>query len=423
MKAGNMKKFLSYFFPRDYLFYITNPERSNDFHYNKKACREINQNRSLQKQRYDEYEDAELNEIKNIIASRPGKLFLNTLMLSGLTTGTMLFTCYILSADWTAYAAFSIIFPSVAYIIYNVLDRSSYVIYLHYKMEGGKKVFYDGLLDSLYELSGADKTWHVERISYNKRMNDYGGSKEIYDRHSVKIKKSAPGFIKTNVITWSLDLKDEVLYFFPDYIILKSRIKYSVMEYETFALEYFEKPYYETEADPDDAEKIGLAWLHPKKDGSADKRFRNNPEISIMLYAELKIISSAGNIFHLQISNFKRAYMFYKFISQHSMRHSEQRYRKPAESKRKKQSRRTTHQDENSSGHQYTRIKVNLKEEIARAHSVLGLKAGAPADEIRAAYLILAKKYHPDLVSDKKQIREFEEKMKEINKAYDRLKR
>jgi curved DNA-binding protein CbpA len=54
---------------------------------------------------------------------------------------------------------------------------------------------------------------------------------------------------------------------------------------------------------------------------------------------------------------------------------------------------------------------------------VLGLKTGAPADEIRAAYLSLAKKYHPDLVTDRKQTMEFEEKMKEINKAYDRLKR
>ncbi len=47
---------------------------------------------------------------------------------------------------------------------------------------------------------------------------------------------------------------------------------------------------------------------------------------------------------------------------------------------------------------------------------VLGLKPGASADEAKAAYRKLAKKYHPDLNPGSK---EAEQKMKEINEAYD----
>ena len=49
---------------------------------------------------------------------------------------------------------------------------------------------------------------------------------------------------------------------------------------------------------------------------------------------------------------------------------------------------------------------------------VLGLSPGASADEVKAAYRKLAKKYHPDLNPGSK---EAEQKMKEINEAYDTI--
>ena len=49
-------------------------------------------------------------------------------------------------------------------------------------------------------------------------------------------------------------------------------------------------------------------------------------------------------------------------------------------------------------------------------YTVLGLSPGASNDEVKAAYRNLAKKYHPDLNPGSK---EAEQKMKEINEAYD----
>ena len=52
-------------------------------------------------------------------------------------------------------------------------------------------------------------------------------------------------------------------------------------------------------------------------------------------------------------------------------------------------------------------------------YEVLGLSHGASDDEVKKAYRALAKKYHPDLNPGDKVA---EEKMKEINAAYDRIK-
>ena len=51
-------------------------------------------------------------------------------------------------------------------------------------------------------------------------------------------------------------------------------------------------------------------------------------------------------------------------------------------------------------------------------YEVLGLQKGASDDEIKKAYRKLAKKYHPDLNPDDPEI---QEKMNEVNEAYDML--
>ena len=54
-------------------------------------------------------------------------------------------------------------------------------------------------------------------------------------------------------------------------------------------------------------------------------------------------------------------------------------------------------------------------------YEVLGIKEGASQDEIKRAYRELAKKYHPDQYGNNPLRNLAEEKMREINEAYDYL--
>ncbi len=54
-------------------------------------------------------------------------------------------------------------------------------------------------------------------------------------------------------------------------------------------------------------------------------------------------------------------------------------------------------------------------------YSLLGVKKGASADEIKKAYRVAAKKYHPDLVRDESKKEEAKKKFQEIQAAYDVL--
>lgn len=55
--------------------------------------------------------------------------------------------------------------------------------------------------------------------------------------------------------------------------------------------------------------------------------------------------------------------------------------------------------------------------------SVLGVSSGASDDEVKRAYRELARKYHPDNYQDNPLADLAEEKMKEINEAYDEVNR
>ena len=58
---------------------------------------------------------------------------------------------------------------------------------------------------------------------------------------------------------------------------------------------------------------------------------------------------------------------------------------------------------------------------MTSAYKVLGVNEGATNEEIRAAYLSLVKKYHPDKYTDPDMKQLANEKLKEINEAYDQL--
>ncbi len=66
-------------------------------------------------------------------------------------------------------------------------------------------------------------------------------------------------------------------------------------------------------------------------------------------------------------------------------------------------------------------IQINKSINTMRAYSVLGLQEGASIADIKQAYRKLVKQWHPDLFTDKTLQRQAQEKMHQINEAYNLL--
>jgi molecular chaperone DnaJ len=59
--------------------------------------------------------------------------------------------------------------------------------------------------------------------------------------------------------------------------------------------------------------------------------------------------------------------------------------------------------------------------ELKNPYEVLGIREGASEDEIKKAYREMVKKYHPDQYQDNPLSKLAEEKLREVNEAYDYL--
>ena len=102
-------------------------------------------------------------------------------------------------------------------------------------------------------------------------------------------------FVKTKVkpIVFNLT-QGHMMAILPDMLVVQDVSGYGVARYED--IDFKVSPYGMVEygTAPKDAEIIGQKWQHANKDGSADKRYKNNLEASIAKYARIEITSESG---------------------------------------------------------------------------------------------------------------------------------
>ena len=184
---------------------------------------------------------------------------------------------------------------------------------------------------------------------------------------------------------------------------------YSAAAYASLSIEASTVQFREEGSVPRDAEVIGRTWLRVKKDGGPDLRFKYNPQIPILLYGVLDI-TVAGQQSHIRLQ-----------VSNRSLAEKLARAFPPAHAAGAHGTGRDApdpHEDARSKRPQTPQRKSS-------AYDILEIKEGAPWGQVEAAYRDLARQYHPDKdVGLGVEIREVaERRMKEINVAYDELKR
>ena len=75
-------------------------------------------------------------------------------------------------------------------------------------------------------------------------------------------------------------------------------------------IESHNQKFIETESIPNDTETVGHTWKYVNKNGSPDKRFKDNYQIPIVQYYELNITSQNGINDSFQFSDAKVAEAF-----------------------------------------------------------------------------------------------------------------
>ena len=277
---------------------------------------------------------------------------------------------------------------------------------LFYELEKEAADKFNVIQQANHSLSRAIRIWrvHTNQPTWDWKRN--AGASSLITRQPISVRHQQPPYIATNVDVWTITLNDMSLYFLPDYIFVRQRGMYGAISYDSFSSSFSPTRFIEDQSVPKDAQVVDYTWRFVNKKGGPDRRFANNWQLPIAEYGFIELQSTQGLNIHLHVSNREAARRFVEGFDQFGA--------KPRSDSGRRSRREASP----------LRPSV-IDPELRSAFEILGISVTASADEIVSAYRNMAKMYHPDrLVNMAPEFTELaEERMKQINRAYELLKR
>jgi hypothetical protein len=278
---------------------------------------------------------------------------------------------------------------------------------LFYELEQGALERFNAIQYACAALARSARVWRVESKQPTYDWKHNAGASNLITRQRVSVGPMKPPYIATNVDVLGLRLNDSTLFFMPDFVFVRQNNRYGAVSYDALNISFSPTRFIEDAGVPQDAQVVGSTWLYVNKNGGPDRRFNNNRQIPVAQYGLLEVSSSTGLNIHLHVSNLEAAKYFAGVFNR----------AQSASRGRQSHGQQQQRHDAGSGG----RVSPGTRS----AYETLGVSVGASQAEVVAAYRQMAMMYHPDRLSGlaPEFVELAEERMKEINAAYEELKR
>ncbi len=204
-------------------------------------------------------------------------------------------------ALWLAFAA------GIAGLIYLTTTKRIDVEY-EFDDYGKQRI---SMMDRAIDLLSNNKCiWQINTIQANSSIKTNAGAGQSVRRKTVKFLKRKPYFLKTDATCYYVKLAHDQIYILPDRLIVKGKKGWGTVDYSELHMDVGDVTFIESGAVPRDAQIIGHTWQFVNKNGSPDKRFKNNKQLPKCHYGELRFTSNAGLDVILYISNIDNTRQF-----------------------------------------------------------------------------------------------------------------
>jgi hypothetical protein len=204
---------------------------------------------------------------------------------------------------WTFFVLVPVCCAGIYYA--SLRDKLGKTVVLFYEMEPQFEASYQQLHDKFDQIRACQRTWHVEARGDVQRLQEWktsGGASSLIRRKSVGFCQGAPPYFKTNVSVPVIPAGRQVLYFFPDRLLVYAPEGVGAVSYDTLEIGWGESRFIEEEGVPSDARVVDTTWKYVNKKGGPDRRYNDNREIPVALYEVLEFRSSTGLRERFQLS-------------------------------------------------------------------------------------------------------------------------
>jgi len=171
---------------------------------------------------------------------------------------------------------------------------------------------YFKMRDDFALLSESVAVWDIKSYRATDRFHERTTAETRVDRQRVAFSLGSCDLIQwEQKVPHIQNAKGGDLFLYPGFIVYRAaKEAFSVIDFHDVRSNAALVKFQEEEAVPKDSKVVGQTWAKANKDGSRDKRFANNYQIPVVLYASLSLKSETGLWEEFQFSNPERLQLF-----------------------------------------------------------------------------------------------------------------
>ncbi len=174
------------------------------------------------------------------------------------------------------------------------------------------KVKYEHLVSSFRNLCNSKKIWDITGEYLENTRVTRSASPLTVKKKSVKFKIKGLKDINSDFESlWFQNVNGPDIYIYPTFIIIYSnQDKFAIVDFDELNFVHTKARYVESGVIPSDTKIIDRTWFKVNKDGSPDRRYKENHQIPVVNYGQIHFKTNSGLNEKYQISNYELSEKF-----------------------------------------------------------------------------------------------------------------
>jgi hypothetical protein len=174
------------------------------------------------------------------------------------------------------------------------------------------------MLDSFDRLAMSQGSWALTMSQQIDRVRARSMSNGVVDRRPARLTRRSDPLVDTADCPLSLPVQNgaSTAYFYPGFMLVvnAARSDFAVIDLKELEVSFTDVRFTESGGTPGDAQQVGKVWAKSNKNGTRDRRFKDNRELPVMLYGELNLKAPGGLLETFMFSRYADCQAFVRAI-------------------------------------------------------------------------------------------------------------
>jgi hypothetical protein len=179
-------------------------------------------------------------------------------------------------------------------IFIAIRDTVAKTAVLCYQLDEPNEKAFDSLHNAFAGFSSCSRAWRVDAKGAVKDSKYHAGASALVTRKGASFGRGLPPKMKCNIEVPFVKGAGIALYFMPDRVLVYSAADVGAISYKELMFDGRVQRFIEDGSVPHDAEVVDRTWKYVNKKGGPDKRFKDNRQLPVVLYEELRFGSASG---------------------------------------------------------------------------------------------------------------------------------